>query len=43
MDGYTGRDVVGAALACYGSRTCVLVYNQIENRVDELTLHRKVD
>jgi sedoheptulose-bisphosphatase len=43
MNGCTGREIVGAALATYGSRTCVLVYNELENRVDELTLHRKVD
>lgn len=34
----TGRDIVGGALACYGSRTNVLVYNTNTSQVDELTL-----
>ena len=31
----TGRDIVGSALACYGSRTNILVYNTNEQCVDE--------
>ena len=34
----TGRDMVGAALALYGSRTNCLVYNALKNQVDEVTL-----
>lgn len=34
----TGRDIVGAALACYGSRTNILIYNSVKECVDELTL-----
>ena len=38
MDGRTGREIVGAALSAYASRTSVLVYNTISDCVDELTL-----
>lgn len=34
----TGRDMVGAALACYGSRTNILIYNPKSEQVDEATL-----
>lgn len=34
----TGRDIVGAALACYGSRTNILIYNPETKTVDEATL-----
>ena len=34
----TGRDMVGAALALYGSRTNCLLYNAINDCVDEVTL-----
>ena len=43
MLGFTGKDVIGAALASYGSRTCMIVYNAIFNRVDEIGLHRRPD
>jgi fructose-1,6-bisphosphatase len=43
MLGFTGKDVIGAALACYGSRTTMIVYNAIHNRVDEVGLHRRPD
>ena len=43
MLGFTGKDVVGAALASYGSRTCMVVYNAMQNRVDEIGLHRRPD
>lgn len=43
MLGFTGKDVIGAALVCYGSRTTCVVYNTIANRVDELGLHRRPD
>ena len=32
------KDMVGAALSCYGSRTNIVVYNQCSESVDELTL-----
>lgn len=34
----TGRDIIGAALSCYGSRTNCLVYNAQKKQVDEVTL-----
>ena len=34
----TGRDIVGGALALYGSRTNILIYNANQDRIDELTL-----
>lgn len=38
----TGRDLVGAALSIYGSRTSILLYNAHSKLVEELTL-LKVD
>lgn len=43
MLGFTGKDIIGAALASYGSRTCMVVYNAIHKRVDEIALHRRPD
>lgn len=40
MDGRTGREIVGAALSTYASRTSVLVYNTLLDCVDELTLQK---
>lgn len=34
----TGRNIVGAALALYGSRTNILIYNPETETVDEATL-----
>jgi fructose-1,6-bisphosphatase len=34
------KDMVGAALSCYGSRTNIVVYNQVSETVDELTLQK---
>lgn len=34
----TGRDIVGGALAVYGSRTSVIIYNQIKKQLEEWTL-----
>lgn len=34
----TGRDILGGALALYGSRTNVIVYNTVKECIDELTL-----
>lgn len=39
----TGRDIVGAALALYGSRTNCLLYNSINDCVDEVTLQKEGD
>lgn len=42
MDAVTIREhMVGAALSCYGSRTNIVVFNDMTNTVDELTLQRK--
>ena len=42
--GMTARkDMVGAVLSCYGSRTNIVMYNGISKTVDELTLQRKED
>lgn len=42
--GMTARkDMVGAALSCYGSRTNIVLYNASTETVDELTLQRKDD
>lgn len=41
LDGYTGKDIVGSALSTYGSRTSIVVYNSLKDRVDELTLQKK--
>lgn len=37
------KDMVGAALSCYGSRTNIVLYNAATDTVDELTLQRKED
>lgn len=34
----TGRDMVGAALAVYGSRTTIIVYNTVKKVLQEFTL-----
>jgi len=36
--GCTGKEVVGAALSIYGSRTSILIYNTYSKYVEELTL-----
>ena len=36
--GRTGRDLVGAALGVYGSRTTIVLYNTQNKHVEELTL-----
>ena len=41
INGCTGRDLVGAALSIYGSRTTMLLYNSHSKVVEELTLIRK--
>ena len=41
LNGCTGRDLVGASLSIYGSRTTMLVYNPLSNEVEELTLVKK--
>ena len=38
LEGKTGRDLVGAALAIYGTRTTINIYNTQNNHVEELTL-----
>jgi fructose-1,6-bisphosphatase len=38
LDGLTGRAMVGAALAVYGSRTTIILYNTQNKKVEELTL-----
>lgn len=38
VSGCTGRDLVGAALSIYGSRTTMLLYNCHAKVVEELTL-----
>lgn len=38
MEGYSGREMVGAALATYGHRTSIVVHNTASNQVDELVL-----
>ena len=38
LDGMTGREMMGAALAVYGSRTTIILYNTQNKRVEELTL-----
>ena len=43
LNGYTGKDIVGSALATYGSRTSIVVYNSLFDRVDELSLQKKDD
>ena len=39
MEGYSGREMVGAALATYGHRTSILVHNLACDQVDELCLN----
>lgn len=36
----TGKDLCGAAIAIYGSRTSILIYNTQNNKIEELTLLR---
>jgi sedoheptulose-bisphosphatase len=43
INGKSGRDVCGAALAVYGSRTTILVYNAQSNKVEEMTLLKTGD
>jgi len=38
IEGATGRDLVGAAVAIYGTRTTILIYNAQSDKVEELTL-----
>jgi fructose-1,6-bisphosphatase len=38
INGKTGRDLVGACMAIYGSRTTIVVYNNQSQKVEELTL-----
>lgn len=38
LEGKTGRDLVGAALAIYGTRTTICIFNAQNNKVEELTL-----
>lgn len=38
LDGLTGRSLVGSALAVYGSRTTIILYNTQNKKVEELTL-----
>ena len=37
LDGCTGRDLVGAALSIYGSRTSVLTHNVHTKHIEELS------
>lgn len=41
VNGCTGRDLEGAALAIYGSRTTLLLYNAPSKVVEELTLIKR--
>ena len=41
LNGCTGRDLKGAALAIYGSRTTMLIYNVHSKQVEELTLVKR--
>lgn len=41
VNGCTGRDLAGAALAIYGSRTTLLLYNSHAKVVEELTLIKR--
>jgi fructose-1,6-bisphosphatase len=38
LEGKTGRELVGAALAIYGTRTTINIYNAQNDKVEELTL-----
>lgn len=40
IKGKTGKDLVGAALVIYGSRTTMALYNSQSKKVEELTLLR---
>jgi sedoheptulose-bisphosphatase len=40
MNKMTGRDIVGAALACYGSRTNLIFFNPATEQIDEATLQQ---
>lgn len=40
INGLTGRDLIGAAVTIYGSRTTILLYNVQSSKVEELTLLR---
>ena len=41
VTGSTGRDLVGAALSIYSSRTTILLYNSYSKCVEELTLVKR--
>lgn len=41
INGCTGRDISGAALSIYGSRTTMLLYNTHSKAVEELTLIKR--
>ena len=38
INGSSGRDLVGAACAVYGSRTSIILFNSQNQKVEELTL-----
>jgi sedoheptulose-bisphosphatase len=38
INGMTGRDLAGAAMGVYGSRTSMILYNTQSSKVEELTL-----
>lgn len=38
INGLTGRDIGGCALAVYGSRTSVIIYNALKKNLEEWTL-----
>lgn len=40
IEGMTGRDLVGAGISVYGSRTTIILYNAQNKKVEELTLLR---
>lgn len=43
INGCTGRDIAGAALSIYGSRTTMLLYNTHSKAVEELTLIKRTN
>lgn len=43
INGSTGRNMVTSALAVYGSRTSVIIYNSLEKVVQEYTLRVEED
>ncbi len=43
INGCTGRDIVGAALSIYGSRSTILLYNTHSKAVEELTLIKRTN